>query len=102
MNSSNVYWQQPRQFSLTTFQKPSAVDNGLGFFVDIPHPDPVQFPAYFGENQIIPNSSRDLNFETRGETFAVDNVMPTYGGQPRYHKEDPVIKVDRTKGVLKI
>ena len=102
MNSSNVYWQPPREYSLTTYQNASARDNGLGFFVDVPHPDPVQFPAYFGENPVIPNIRRKLNFETRGETFAVDNVMPTYGGQPRYHPKDPVITVDRTKGVLKI
>ena len=92
----NVYWVAPRQFYENTFLPTDPSEKGLGFWPDIPLPQPVSTPFYYGENAIP--DRRELNFSALPELFAIDNRLP----QNSVSKQNPVAQISRTKSLLKV
>ena len=79
MNPSNVYWSPPQY--TTTSLKP--ISGNLGFFLNLPYPDPVSTPFYYGEGNENIYGKRELVYSAFPEIFAIANVMPMTAGIPR-------------------
>ena len=79
MNPSNVYWAPPQYTQQTMYP----ISGNLGFFFNLPYPDPVSAGFTNGEGNENILGKRELVFTTLPEIYAVANVMPTTNGLPR-------------------
>jgi len=79
MNPSNVYWTPPQYKQ--TFLKPRS--GNIGFLLNLPYPDPVSTPFYYGEGSENIYGKRELVYTTLPEMYAVANIMPMTAGIPR-------------------
>ena len=95
MNSTQIYWNPPKEYFKQTFLQPVA--NTLGFWVEIPPPDPVTSGWYFGEGRENVFGDRNLSFDTRPEIYAIDNTI-----RPGFKSSAEYMKIDRSKGRVRI
>ena len=89
MNPVNVFWIEPKQFRANTFLPMDPSERKLGFFPEIPLPQPVSSPFYYGENAIP--DRRELNFSSLPELFAIDDRLP----EESVSKTNPIAKIER-------
>ena len=94
MTPVNVFWIEPKEFRGQNFMPMDPSERGLGFFPEIPYPQPVSSPFYYGENAIP--DRRELNFSALPELFAIDDRLPENSVSPN----NPIAKVE--KKVLKV
>ena len=95
MNPTQIYWQPPKQYFKQSFLKPVA--NTLGFWVNIPNPEPVSSGFYYGEGKENIFGLRELGFDTRPEVYAIDNVIDR-----RFKSQAEFMKIDRSKRNVRI
>ena len=98
MNSSNVYWAPP-QFT-KTFLKP--ISGHTGFLMNIPYPDPVSTPFYYGEGSQDIYGKRELVYSTLPELYAIGNVMPHTAGYPRVNPRSFAARHSREQHTVRI
>ena len=79
MNTTNVYWAPP-QYTQTNL-KP--ISGHVGFFLNLPYPDPVSTTATFGEGNENIFGKRELVFSEHPEMHAFGGVVPMTSGIPR-------------------
>ena len=81
MNPTSLYWTPEVIYKGVKSQ--AFKERQLGFQFDIPYPDPVTAGFYDGEN---PTAGRnELVFSNQPEIFAVQNIIPSVGGIPRFN-----------------
>ena len=98
MNPSNAYWAPPPflQHKSTSFLKP--LTHTTGFSLNIPFPDPVSGPHYYGENPVF--GRREYGFNTLPELHPVMNIIPTTAGKARINLKSLAATYERK--VLKV
>ena len=96
VSPTNVYWVSPREFHKNAFLPVDPSARGLGFWPNIPYPQPVSTPFYYGENALP--GRRELNFSALPEMFAIDNVLP----EQSVSVKNPIAKITRSKTILKV
>lgn len=79
MNPANAYWAPP-QYTVTQEMSRSG---HIGFFMNLPYPDPITQPWSYGEGNENIYGKRELVFTTLPEMYAVGNVLPMTSGIPR-------------------
>ena len=82
MNPSNVYWNPPQ----LTITSDMGYSGHLGFFLNLPYPDPISQPWAFGEGNSNIYGKRELVFSGLPEITAIENILPTTAG---YARVDP-------------
>ena len=99
MNPSSVYWQPDSFFQKKTASlKPFA--HNLGFLINIPYPDPVSTPWYYGENPVW--GRREHAYSTLPELHTVGGIMPTTAGLPRVSPFSFAARANRTHSIIKV
>ena len=98
MNPSNAYWNPPPLFQENTMSFLKPLVHTTGFTINIPYPDPVSGPHYYGENPVF--GRREYGFGTLPELYAVQNILPTTAGKPRINPFSFAAKYKRK--VLKV
>ena len=68
-----------------------------GFLFDPPHPDPVTAGYYYGDGQAYPGTRRELVYSAQPEYFAVDGIIGSAGGIPRYNPYDKTLQFKRSQ-----
>ena len=96
MNPSNVYWSAPQ--TQTWIQDHSG---HLGFQIQIPYPDPVSTPFWYGEGNEKIEGIRQLSFSTLPELFTVGGVLPHTAGYPRVNPKSLAGTFSREKHTVK-
>ena len=95
MNPTSPYWNQEQIFTKEIKHQPLQ-ESRLGFQFDIPHPDPTTAGIYYGENPVAGRA--ELTFGTpKSEYFAVQNIIPSVGGIPRYNPYDRTFHYQRSQ-----
>ena len=99
MNPSSSYWQ-PGGF----FQKNSpsfkSFAHHTGFLINIPYPDPVSTPFYFGQNPEW--GRRSYAYSTLPELHTIGGIMPTTAGIPRVSPYSFAARANRTHSIIKV
>jgi len=93
MNPTSPYWAPEQVYKGVKSQQ--FQERRLGFQFDIPHPDPVTAGFYYGENPIP--GRRELVYSAQPEYFAVENIIPSAGGIPRYNPYDKAFHFSRAQ-----
>ena len=99
MNPSNAYWT-PRAFFLQNTRSLPPLTNTTGFLINLPWPDPVSTPSYYGENPVW--GRKEYGFSTLPELYAIGNIMPTTAGIPRVNPHGFAAKANRTHSIVRI
>ena len=86
MNATSPYWA-PESF-LSKKKSQPLQERRRGFQIDPPHRDPVTAGWYYGENPTP--DRRELVYSAQPEWFAVQNVIPSVGGIPRFNPYDRI------------
>jgi len=98
MNPANVYWSPP-QYTTTTL-KP--ISGNIGFLLNLPYPDPVSSPFYYGEGSENIYGKREMVYSTLPEMYAVGNIMPMTAGVPRVDPNSFQATYSREKHTVRI
>jgi len=98
MNPSNVYWNPP-QYTQTSL-KP--LSGHTGFLLNLPYPDPVSGPFYYGEGSENIYGKREYVYSTLPDLYAIGNILPTTGGIPRVDPSGLAATHSRTDYTVKV
>ena len=91
MNLSSFYWTPP-QIETGVIKPQKRFEHSIGFIFDPPHPDPTSSGWYYGEGQAYP-----LVYSAQPEFFAVDGVIGSVGGIPRWNPYDKSLQFKRSQ-----
>ena len=73
----------------------------LGFHFDLPWPLPSTVGSHYYGEGAIPDR-RELVYNTTGQYYATDGIIPSTGGIPMVHVQDPIYKYKRSDHTVKI
>ena len=96
MNLSSFYWTAPQVEKVGVKSQPLQ-ERHYGFMFDIPHPDPSTVGWWFGEGQAYPGTRKELVYSPQPEYFAVDGIIGSAGGIPRYNPYDKNLQFKRSQ-----
>jgi hypothetical protein len=98
MNITSPYWSNT-EFQQVLSTKP--LTGNLGFQFRLPWPEPVTVGAmYFGSG--ARPDRRELTTLPYGEYFAINNTVPSTGGQPLININEPRFKYSRERYTFKV
>ena len=91
MNVTSLYWAPPQVYQGVKSQ--NLQEHRRGFQFDIPWRDPVTSGWNYGENPLA--GRKELVYSAQPEYFAVQNIIPSVGGIPRYNPYDRAFHYSR-------